>query len=262
MMKTGTSSWGTFFRDNYETWLATLPQVTSGVNVTRIELYVLNRNNDTQTTRNIVGLMDLGEGQVIYNPNVNAQGPVPPRNPTRNPANDLFGRLPLNQTVDQIDATLEGYGLESTVDFLKVTTARRLDESEYTLNGTLGYVTLTRRLQSDEMLAVAYEYTYNGAPYRVGEMSEEYQSRGDDKAIYLKMLRPNQINVNVPTWDLMMKNIYNLNAAQIGQEGFQMRVIYRDDATGQDNPSLHEGQRVKDIPLLRVFRLRSIESQQ
>lgn len=246
---------GHFFRDNYETWLATLPQVTSGVNVTRIELYVLNRNNDTQTTRNIVGLMDLGEGQVIYNPNVNAQGPVPPRNPTRNPANDLFGRLPLNQTVDQIDATLEGYGLESTVDFLKVTTARRLDESEYTLNGTLGYVTLTRRLQSDEMLAVAYEYTYNGAPYRVGEMSEEYQSRGDDKAIYLKMLRPNQINVNVPTWDLMMKNIYNLNAAQIGQEGFQMRVIYRDDATGQDNPSLHEGQRVKDIPLLRVFGL-------
>lgn len=246
---------GHFFRNNYERWLATLPQVTSGVNVTRIELYVLNRNNDTETTRNIVGLMDLGEGSVIYNNNVNASNQAPNGNPTRNPANDLFGSLPFDQPVDQVDAILEGLGLENTVDFLKVTTARKLDESEYTLNGQLGYVTLTRRLQSDEMLAVAYEYTYNGAPYRVGELSEVYQTRGDDRAIYLKLLRPNKINVEVPTWDLMMKNIYNLNSSQVSRDGFQLRVIYRDDATGQDNPSLHEGQFLKDIPLLRVLGL-------
>jgi len=246
---------GHFFRNNYERWLATLPQITSGVNITRMEVYVLNRNNDTQTTRNVVGLMDLGEGSVIFNDNVSPNGGVPQGNPTRNPANDLFARLPFDQPVNQVDAVLEGFGLESNVDFVRVSTARRLDDTEFTYDSRLGYISLTRRLQSDEMLAVAYEYTFNGAAYKVGELSDEYQTRSDDKAIYLKLLRPNQINVDVPTWDLMMKNIYNLNAAQVSQEGFQLRIIYRDDATGQDNPSLHEGQQLKDVPLLRVFGL-------
>lgn len=250
---------GHFFRDNYERWLATAPQITSGVNVTRIELYVLNRNNDTETTRNIIGLMDLGEGAVIANANVSPSGGVPSGNPTRNNANDLFQRINVRLPVDQIDANLESFGIngpfESGIDFLKVTTARRLSETEYNLNSQLGYVTLTRRLQNDEMLAVAYEYTFNGANYKVGELYEDYQNRGEDQAIYLKLLRPNRINVDVPSWDLMMKNIYNLNAAQVSQEGFQLRVIYRDDATGQDNPSLHEGQQLKDELLIEVFGL-------
>ncbi|MEM6734522.1 MAG: cell surface protein SprA [Bacteroidota bacterium] len=247
---------GHFFRDNYERWLATLPQVTSGVNITRMEVYVLNRNNDTETTRNVVGLMDLGEGSVIFNDRVIPAGSQPANVPTRNPANNLFNNLNVDLTVGQIDEDLRTrLLLESDVDYVKVTTARQLDPTEYTFDSRLGYISLTRRLQSDEMLAVAYEYTFNGQPYRVGELSEEYQTRPDDRAIYLKLLRPNQINVDVPTWDLMMKNVYNLNASQVSQEGFQLRVIYRDDATGQDNPSLHEGQNLKDIPLLRVFGL-------
>lgn len=246
---------GHFFRENYERWLITAPQITSGVNVTRIELYVLNRNNDTETTRNIVGLMDLGEGEVISNGNITPSSAVPSGNPTRNNANSLFEDLNVNLPIDQIDADLESLGGESGIDFLKVTTARRLSEAEYTLNGQLGYVSLTRRLQNDEILAVAYEYTFDGENYKVGELNEDYQSRGEDQAIYLKMLRPNRINVDVPTWDLMMKNIYNLNAAQVSQEGFQLRVIYRDDDTNQDNPSLHEGQQLKDELLIEVFGL-------
>ena len=247
---------GHFFRNNYERWLATLPQVTSGVNITRMEIYVLNRNNDTETTRNVIGLMDLGEGSVISNSSVTPAGSQPTGNPTRNPANNLFNQLNVDLTVDQVDADLQDrLSLESGIDYVKVTTARKLDPSEYSFDSRLGYISLTRRLQSDEMLAVAYEYTFNGQPYRVGELSEEYQTRADDRSIYLKLLRPNEVNVEVPTWDLMMKNVYNLNASQVSQEGFQLRVIYRDDATGQDNPSLHEGQNLKDIPLLRVFGL-------
>ncbi|WP_421764233.1 cell surface protein SprA [Ekhidna sp.] len=245
---------GHFFRDNYERWLATLPQPTSGVNVTRAEVYVLNRNNDTETTRNIVGFMDLGEGTVIYSSDDNVQ---PGRGgPTRNSANDLFGNLTTQSAdgVDQyINATFPSF--ESSVDYVKVTTARKLEESEYKINRELGYITLTRSLQSDEILAVAYEYTFDGTAYKVGELTEDYQSRSDDKVIYLKLIRPNKINTEVPTWDLMMKNIYSLNAAQVGQEGFQLRIIYRDDATGQDNPSLHEGRKLKDEPLVEVFGL-------
>jgi cell surface protein SprA len=57
---------GQFFRDNFEGWLGTLPQITSGINITRVEVYLLNRQNDTQTLRNVVGIMDMGESDKIY----------------------------------------------------------------------------------------------------------------------------------------------------------------------------------------------------
>ena len=102
-------------------------------------------------------------------------------------------------------------------------------------------MTLLRKLQNDEVLAVSYEYTYNGRTYKVGELTEDYQNRPESDAIILKLLRPTRINTTVPTWDLMMKNIYNLNASQVDRQGFTLRIHYRDDLTGIDNPSLHEG---------------------
>ena len=245
---------GHFFRDNYETWLATLPQITSGVNVTRAEVYVLNRNNDTQTTRNIVGFMDLGEGTVISSAELTGQG-----GPTRNNANDLFAAITSGgpQTADAVDGFIQGLfpSFESSEDFVKITTARKLDDAEYDINRELGYISLTRSLANDEILAVAYEFTFNGVAYKVGELTEDYQNRSDDQVINLKLLRPNKINTDVPTWDLMMKNIYGLNAAQVGQEGFQLTIRYRDDASGLDNPSLHEGRNLKDRRLIEVFGL-------
>jgi cell surface protein SprA len=52
------------------------PQIISGINITRVEVYILNRNNDTQTLRNVVGLMDLGEPSRVYNSNVNVLDPT------------------------------------------------------------------------------------------------------------------------------------------------------------------------------------------
>ncbi|MEO1254570.1 MAG: cell surface protein SprA, partial [Bacteroidota bacterium] len=246
---------GHFFRDNYESWLATLPQVTSGVNVTRAEVYVLNRNNDTETTRNIVGFMDLGEGNRVFRPGEPNVG-AGTDGPTRNNANGLFSNLVV-QSADGVDSYIQSTfpSFESSVDFVKITTARKLDESEYEVNRELGYISLTRSLANDEILAVAYEYTFNGTAYKVGELTEDYQNRTDDQIIYLKLLRPNKINTEVPTWDLMMKNIYGLNAAQVGEEGFQLTIRYRDDASGLDNPSLHEGRELKDRRLIEVFGL-------
>jgi cell surface protein SprA len=56
---------GHFFRENYEAWLSGLPQVISGVNITRIDVYVLNRNNNTEDTRNFLAFMDLGESDRV-----------------------------------------------------------------------------------------------------------------------------------------------------------------------------------------------------
>ncbi len=248
---------GHFFRQNYENWIR-LPQITSGLNVTRVEVYVLNRNNNTETLRNFAGFMDLGEGSVIYR-NDNPQIAPGAGGPTRNDANKLFTSLQNTAGIRNANATSEiltsQFGLVKATDFEVITSARKLNESEYTFNSELGYITLNRKLQNDEALAVAFQYTYNGQAYKVGELTEDYQNRPDDEVIFLKLLRPTKINTEVPTWDLMMKNIYSLNANQVSREGFQLRVVYRDDNTGIDNPSLHEGENTKDIPLIRLLKL-------
>ena len=254
---------GHFFRQNFENWLKSTPQIISGVNITRLEIYVINRQNNTERLRNFIAFMDLGEGTVIYqkdNPLV-APGKG---GATRNDANNLYTSLNNNpgirNTDNAPDILKNEFNFNKGTDYESVTAARKLDEREFSLNRQLGQITLLRKLQNDEVLAVAFEYTYNGQVYKVGELTEDYQNRTDGEAIYLKLLRPSKIDVKVPTWDLMMKNIYSLNATQLTPEGFQLRVIYRDDKSGIDNPSLPEGKRTKDIPLVRLFNLDRLNS--
>ncbi len=254
-----------FFRDNYERWLRGLPQVLSGVNVTRIEVYIMNRATNTKTLRNIAGFVDMGEGRVLLNPNNPNINPTNPNSPASNNANNLFSTLTNNPTFRPFDsgtgAIESSLGLRKGVDFEQINGARKLDETEYFFNKQLGYLSLFRRLQNDEILAVSYEYTYNGQVYRVGELTEDYQNIPEEQLIFLKLLRPARINTQIPTWDLMMKNVYSLNANQILRDGFQLQVIYRDDRTGLDNPSLLEGQNVKDIPLIRLTGLDNLNPQ-
>ncbi len=254
---------GHFFRDNYESWLRATPQVISGLNITRVEIYVINRQNNTETLRNFLAFMDLGEGKVIYrkdNPKVGPGNGGPNRNEANNLYTEINNTVGLRDLDNVSDILTNQFNFVKATDYEIVTAARKLDEREYKLNRQLGYITLLRKLQSDEVLAVAYEYTYNGQVYKVGELTEDYQNRRDGEAIFLKLLRPSKIDVYVPSWDLMMKNIYNLNATQLTSDGFQLRIIYRDDKTGIDNPSLHEGKRTKDIPLVQLLGLDRLNS--
>ena len=256
---------GQFFRDNFEGWLSTLPQLTSGVNITRVEVYLLNRQNDTQTLRNVVGLLDLGESEKIYRKGY--YDPVIPYSPTSNDANSLFNKVKnISAQSDGINEALENLlgpnqKLVNGTDFEKITSARKLNSTEFTFHKELGYLTLQRKLQNDEALAIAFEYTYNGRVYKVGELTEDYSSKPEDEVVFLKLLRPRKISIKdvagtiIPTWNLMMKNIYNLNVSQLSREGFQLRVIYRDDKTGIDNPQLQEGQYARTKQLIEVFGL-------
>lgn len=254
---------GHYFRDNYRRWIQNLPQITSGVNITRVEVYILNRNNDTQTLRNVVGLMDLGEGRRIYNSSVQSAGA---NRPTSNDANNLFQVVTNgSRNSDAINTTLENYFAgenNNGTDFEKITAARKLSPTEYTFHPQLGYITLTRKLQNDEALAVAYEYTAGTGRYRVGELMDDYDGLQDEDVIFLKLLRPRKVSIRdqndriIPTWDLMMKNIYSLNVNQLAREGFQLRVIYRDDRTGIDNPQLQEGSNtLRERQLIEIFGL-------
>jgi len=254
---------GHFFRENYERWLKSIPLVSSGININRVEVYILNRTNNSESIRNFVALTDLAEGKNILSQNNIFVGSGN-NGPADNGANDLFQNISTNNDLRNVDLVddilLSQFNLSKTIDFEKVTSARKLDVDEYEINKSLGYISLLRRLQNDEVLAVSYEYTYNGNRFKVGELTEDYQNREDNEIIFLKLLRPSNINTDIPTWDLMMKNIYNLNATQIEKENFELRINYRDDAVGFNNPSLNEGILTRDKPLIRLLGLDKLNS--
>ncbi|GAB3563970.1 cell surface protein SprA [Spirosoma luteolum] len=257
-----------FFRSIYERSLKTLPQVTSGVNVTRVEVYVTNRTNTTETLRNIVGFQDLGEGSPYNTTNGNLQ-PVNPRSPADNTANGLYGKLTGNpgSPFRQVDQTSEvlttAFGLSKGTDFDFLRGAKRLTDRDFKLQPELGYISLTTALRNDEVLAVAYEYTYQGRKYKVGELTEDYQARPADEVLVLKLLKSATLrnNLQLPMWNLMMKNIYSINTAQISRQGFQLRIIYKDDLTGIDNPNLQEGAQLQNKPLVQVFGMDRLNQQ-
>ena len=168
--------------------------------------------------------------------------------------------------IDKILVDQATFDMIKGTHYDKINGARKLNEREFIIHRELGYISLTRRLQNDEVLAVAYEYTFNGKSYKVGELTEDYANVPENEVIFLKMLRPSKINIRdqkgklIPTWELMMKNIYNLNASQVNRDGFQFRIIYRDDQTGLDNPFIQEGVNTKDVPLIELLGLDKLNS--
>ncbi|TAF32206.1 MAG: cell surface protein SprA [Cytophagales bacterium] len=249
---------GQFFRDNYERSLRTTPVITSGVQITRLEVYITNRNNNTQTLRNVAAFMDLGEGRAFRASNPQVGGI--PGAPAANGSNELFKNVKGNERVrdaDQIHSELEGstFNLQRGTDYELLRAARLLTSAEYSFDSQLGFITLVQPLRNDEILAVSYEYTFNGKVYKVGEMTEDYQNYPADKNLILKMLKPSTIRTDLPVWNLMMKNIYPLQANQLVKNNFQLRVVYRDDISGLDNPNLQEGIRTQNVPLLQLMGL-------
>jgi cell surface protein SprA len=246
-----------FFRNNYEPALRTIPVISGGVIVTRVEVYVTNRVANTQSLRNVAAFLDMGTHKPFNrnNPNIGTGNPAIPS--TSNDANLLYQKLETTagiRVIDDVTNILNGQlQLEKGTDYEVLRAARRLNPNEFTFHPTLGYVSLQTPVRNDEIVAVSYEYTYNGQRYTVGELTEKYQSLNSTDVIMLKMLKPSTIRLDLPTWDLMMKNIYSLNTNQISKDNFQLRIIYRDDLTGMDNPNLQEGVNLKNVPLVQVF---------
>ncbi|MFN3316136.1 MAG: cell surface protein SprA, partial [Raineya sp.] len=245
-----------FHRRRYEPALVTMPIINSGIVVTRVEVYVTNRTNNTQNLRNVIAFLDLGDAQP-FRANLPFVGSNPnPNTPAGNQANNLFNNINQNTSVRNPQTAadfLETQGLRRGTDFEVLRAARRLEPSEFTFHQQLGYISLNTPLRNDEILGISYEYTFNGQQFKVGELSEDYVNRPQEDVVYLKMLRPSTIRTDLPTWDLMMKNIYSLGASQLSPQGFQLRVVYRDDISGLDNPALQEGERTKDVQLIKIF---------
>lgn len=135
---------------------------------------------------------------------------------------------------------------------MKIESARKLASSEYTLNSQLGYISLKSKLNADEMIAVAYEYTYNGQVYQVGEFSGDVTDT--DQCLFLKMLKGSTISTSLPIWDLMMKNVYSLGAYQVQKDKFRLYIKYQNDSTGVAVNNIPEGN-ISNQTLLQVMNL-------
>jgi len=248
-----------YFRDQYDEALTNYPFIKSQVQITRLEVWVTNRGQQTLNVRNIVALQDLGEalkedtriglanGEPAGFFNTSASNQELPRNS----ANDYDPQLidnggVLNSNIRDI-ATVDdgfdintGYQVNQGFDYAILENARKLETGrDFQFDSQLGYISLNQRLSNDEVLAVAFQYTYNGEIFQVGEFANGgidattvtpgvEVPQINNNTLVLKLLKSNITNVNDPIWDLMMKNIYATGAFQLSQEDFRLNILYSD----------------------------------
>ncbi len=259
-----------FFRENYDQALKNMPVINSAVNINKIEVWVTNGTTNFDDSRNIIAFADLGENSSnLATPGLwtGVPGALPD-----NGANNLYAQL--NSTysaardINQVTSTfasLESSSFRGAREYEKIENARLLSSSEYTLNSKLGYISLNMALNSDEVLAVAFEYTYNGEVYKVGEFSTSGIEA--PQSLYLKMLKGTLLSPRVKTWDLMMKNIYAIGAYQVSSDDFTLDVVYLNDSTGSyinyfpEGPTPAEGG-INGELLISVMGLDNLDSKQ
>jgi cell surface protein SprA len=278
-----------YFRDKYDVSLRNYPLIDSRVQITRIEVWVTNRQNRVANTnnnlRNIIALQDLGEAPLtnlttaqtvaIQNPpanfySVNTNTPSDNGNNLYDPELITTNSGLLNPQIREVFTASNGFNNATPVsegtDYSKLENARKLSANEFTFHPQLGYISLQQRLANDEVLAVAYQFTVGDQVYQVGEFGTDgvdaTQVSGGiptTQALILKMLKSNLTDVTKPVWNLMMKNIYQIPGGyQLQQEDFRLNILYTDPSplnyitltTPLPNPD-----NVTETPLLKVFNM-------
>lgn len=282
-----------FFRNQYNRAVSTYPFIGSEIQITRIEVWVTNRNSRTDNVRSIVALQDLGESRFIdqngqelvtvglNNPPANFFNTAPNTSPSN--TNNKFDPTqigtansflnPQIRDISNLQAGFNSVNTDEGLDYASLENARKLDPSEYKLDTQLGYISLNQKLSNDEVLGVAFQYTFRGDVFQVGEFANdgiagsEIQPDGTltNNALVVKMLKSNLTSVGEPVWDLMMKNIYDLNTLGLNPDDFKFNILYIDPqplnyiTRAANGPPLPSG--VELTPLLQVFNLDKLNLQ-
>ncbi len=259
-------------RAHFEEALEALPQVKTLFRIENIQVWVTNDRNETVNVRDIVAIADLGEPERMTNTNPAYQAPPVPRFRDLeghalpdNFANDIYADLladPRNKYIDRAANLLKSapFNFQQGRDFEKVS-ARKLSPTEYTYHPELGFISLNINLQPDQVLAVAFQYSYKDSVYQVGQLAEDVPATSDSinqNVLFVKMLKSSTQRVDVPTWDLMMKNVYSIGAFQVSSEDFRLDIYYEDPGGGLKRflPETN----LAGIPLLQVFNLDQLNS--
>ena len=250
-----------FFEEHYNQYLSTLPLVSSPIVITKIEVWRTTVGAATTNNRNVVAFTDLGEYDpqfpaLSYNP-AYAGGQLPD-NYTNNLT--MYADSSLIRNIANVSSNMQSIGFKSGTDYEKVESARLLSPNEYTVNTKLGFISLNSALASDQVLAVAFQYTVIGDDhvYQVGEFSNEVAT---PNCIRAKLLKSTNLNTKSPLWKLMMKNVYSLSAYQVSSDKFRLNILYTGDAAGTPNGFFTEGAQ-KGIPLIRLMGMDRLNQQQ
>ncbi len=257
-------------RNTFEMALKNLPQINSLFHINRIEVWVTNDRNQTTDVRDIVAIADLGEWRYMTN-----SEPDKWRNPDTNNLKDIcmtdilpdnntnfilreLRRDENNRNLDNAVKALQApsFNFKSPRDFEKIQ-ARKLNSSEYRYHPELGFVSLNIRMDQDEVIGVAYEYTYNGIVYQVGELSQDAENTdtmGSQKVLFVKLLKGTNQRVDLPLWDLMMKNVYRIGGGDLNADEFELDIFYEDPGKGFKR-FLPEEANLQNVPLLNIFNL-------
>jgi cell surface protein SprA len=280
-----------YFIDNYANSLKNYPLINSPINITRIEVWITNRNASTEDFRSIVAFADIGEsvskvlvdetGSVLNTGITQAQ--ISGKNLPFNGANRIGTEIIPNgaiRDVSTVDGSLQPYNMKNGTNYSTLENARKLELNEYRLNSQLGFISLNRRLNDGEVLAVAYEYTVAGNitgssknSFKVGEFSNDGIQAPNNLAVKLlrsEILQTKRVNSTTgldesfPTWRLMMKNVYALGAFPLTQDGFRFEIQYRDDQTGIPSNVLQNAQTpgISNLPLLQILKLDQLDQSQ
>ena len=269
-----------YFRDNYDISLQNYPFINSNIQITRAEVWITNRNNQLENVRNILAFQDLGESDNVSS-SVNIFSP-----PNSYPDNSNNGYDPtsiggagsqitnLVRDVASVQAGILVPNINEGIDYGKLENAQKLRENiDYKIHPQLGYISLTQRLENDEILAVAFQYTIGDQVFQVGEFANdgvqatEVSPNNDNQYInsnnlILKLLKSTTVNVEEPIWDLMMKNIYNTGAFQLERENFKLNIFYKESSElnyispveGTEFPTPSVGNLpIQEQPLLSLF---------
>ncbi|XZF13363.1 cell surface protein SprA [Chitinophagaceae bacterium MMS25-I14] len=248
---------GHYFRDNYNAALKNFPVINSQVTINKIEVWVSNRTGATDGVRAIMAFMDLGEKKP-YRTALTGFGPDLPDNSS----NNLYTRMlqdPLGRQQQSVTVAASHLGMEGTIDYEQIT-ARKLQPSEFSFNPTLGYISVNYSMNPDDVLAVAYQYTYRGKTYKVGEFAEDLPPDStNQKVMFLKLLKATGAKPTLPIWNLMMKNVYSLGGLGVSKEDFRFNVLYQDPGGGEKR-YIPEGPSA-GIPLLTLLNLDRLNAQ-
>lgn len=255
-------------RNNYEVGMRNIPQINSLFRITKMEVWVTNDRNVTDNgVRDVVCLSDMGEPDLDKLMNPNAAFPsaiqakdIYNKNLPDNNANNLYldvlesrGARKLDDAVSTLTNT---FGMQQGRDFFP-NRMRKLAPTEYTFHPELGFVSLNISLQADHVIGVAYQYSYNGRTYQVGEFSQDVPIERDTlNVMYVKMLRSVRPMLKTPMWDLMMKNVYSLNAYQVNPEEFNLDIYFQDPGGGDKRFIKLPGvPQIDQVPLLQMMNL-------
>lgn len=237
-----------YFREQYNHSLRNAPFINSPINITNIEVWITNRNNKTEGSRDILALMDLGENKpfnpalvgnttVLY-PNT---GYATNSSPSSNNLLELLGDNGRDLNGAFINSFFSSNGGEQ--NYAKLNSAQKLVEGQdYSVHRKLGYISLHFPLHEDQVLSVAYRFTAHGKEYQVGELSTDISFDANaPKFLYTKLLKNDILNTNLPIWSLMMKNIYPLGTSAISEQDVQVQIVRTHTQDATERPVLYEG---------------------